>query len=102
MPVIPDWLKFVLILVVFFIVYVIYMMFKYNHVRKMVLELQNSLVPGDLVVTQAGLFGTVCSIDKGTARLKIADNTVITIDRFTIKKKIEESPKAEKQEAKKK
>lgn len=91
----PDWLKFVLILVIFFIVYIIYTIFRYNRVKKMVLEFQNSLVAGDLVVTQAGLYGTICSIDPGTVELKIADNTVIVIDRFTIKKKVEAESKAE-------
>ena len=91
----PDWLKFVLILVVFFVVYIIYTIFRYNRVKKMVLEFQNSLATGDLVVTQAGLYGTICSIDQGTVKLKIADNTVIVIDRFTIKKKVEAEPKAE-------
>lgn len=81
----PDWIKFVLILAVFFVIYLIYMIINYNRVKKQVLAMQNSLKAGDMVMTQSGLYGTLVSLDKSTAKLKIADNLVILIDRFSIK-----------------
>ena len=81
----PDWIKFVLILAVFFLIYLIYMIINYNRVKKQVLAMQNSLKAGDMVMTQSGLYGTLVSLDKSTAKLKIADNLVILIDRFSIK-----------------
>ena len=81
----PDWIKFVLILAVFFLFYLIYMIINYNRVKKQVLAMQNSLKAGDMVMTQSGLYGTLVSLDKSTAKLKIADNLVILIDRFSIK-----------------
>ncbi len=81
----PDWIKFVLILAVFFVIYLIYMVLNYNRVKKQVLAMQNSLKIGDTVMTQSGLYGMLVSLDKSTARLKIADNLVILIDRFSIK-----------------
>lgn len=81
----PDWIKFVLILAVFFVIYLIYMVINYNRVKKQVLAMQNSLKAGDMVMTQSGLYGTLVSLDKSTAKLKIADNLVILIDLFSIK-----------------
>ena len=81
----PDWIKFVLILAEFFVIYLIYMVINYNRVKKQVLAMQNSLKAGDMVMTQSGLYGTLVSLDKSTAKLKIADNLVILIDRFSIK-----------------
>ena len=81
----PDWIKFVLILAVFFVIYLIYMVINYNRVKKQVLAMQNSLKAGDMVMTQSGLYGTLVSLDKSTAKLKIAYNLVILIDRFSIK-----------------
>ena len=81
----PDWIKFVLILAVFFVIYLIYMVINYNREKKQVLAMQNSLKAGDMVMTQSGLYGTLVSLDKSTAKLKIADNLVILIDRFSIK-----------------
>ena len=81
----PDWIKFVLILAVFFVIYLIYMIINYNRLKKQVLAMQNSLKAGDMVMTQSGLYGTLVSLDKSTAKLKIADNLVILIDRFSIK-----------------
>lgn len=86
----PDWTKFILILVFFFLIYLLYMMYRYNRVKKQVLEMQNSLQPGDLVMTQSGLYGTLKSIHKTTAELAVAENLVILIDRFSIKNKVKD------------
>ena len=91
----PDWIKFVLILAVFFVIYLIYMIINYNRVKKQVLAMQNSLKAGDMVMTQSGLYGTLVSLDKSTAKLKIADNLVILIDRFSIKNIVKDSEEKE-------
>lgn len=93
----PDWVKFILILVLFFLIYLLYMMYRYNRVKKQVLEMQNSLQPGDLVMTQSGLYGTLKTIHKTTAELTVAENLVILIDRFSIKNKVKD-PEALKKE----
>jgi preprotein translocase subunit YajC len=89
----PDWIKFVLILVIFFLIYMIYMMINYNRVKKQVLEMQNTLKVNDLVMTQSGLYGTLTALYKNTAELKLADNMVIMIDRFSIKNKVADPAK---------
>ena len=91
----PDWIKFVLILAVFFVIYLIYMVINYNRVKKQVLAMQNSLKAGDMVMTQSGLYGTLVSLDKSTAKLKIADNLVILIDRFSIKNVVKDREEKE-------
>ncbi len=85
----PDWIKFTLILVVFFVVYLIYTVFHYNRVKKQILQMQNALKPGDVIMTQSGLYGTLTSIGKTTAKLKLAPELEIVIDRFSIKNKVE-------------
>lgn len=83
-----DWIKFTLILVVFMVVYLIYTAFHYNRVKKQILEMQNMLNVGDMIMTQSGLYGTLTFIGKNTAKLKIAPNLEIVIDRFSIKNKV--------------
>jgi len=84
-----DWLKFVLILAVIAVIYVIYSAARYNQVKKRIVEMQNSLKTGDLVTTQSGLYGTIQALGKGVARIKLAEGLVIAIDRFSIKEKLD-------------
>jgi preprotein translocase subunit YajC len=44
-------------------------------------------------MTQSGLYGTLTALDKNTAELKLADNMVIMIDRFSIKNKVADPAK---------
>jgi preprotein translocase subunit YajC len=50
--------------------------------QRAVAEMQNNLKPGDKVVTNGGLHGTVVSLreDKRTVQLKISDNPVVRIE----------------------
>ena len=86
---IPDWVKFALVLVVLYGINYVGQLFSYNRVKKQVMNLQNSLKVGDTVLTQSGLYGTLTSISKTVAMLKIADNMEIAIDRFSIKEVVE-------------
>ena len=87
----PDWIKFTLILVVFFAVYLTYTVIHYNRVKKQILEMQNALKVGDMIMTQSGLYGTLTSMGKTTAKLKLAPGLEIVIDRFSIKNKVEKA-----------
>ena len=87
--VLPDWIKFTMILVVFFVVYMVYTVIHYNRVKKQILQMQNALKVGDMIMTQSGLYGTLTAIGKSTAKLKLAPGLEIVIDRFSIKNKVE-------------
>lgn len=85
----PDWIKFTLILVIFFAIYMVYTVMHYNRVKKQILQMQNELKTGDRIMTQFGLYGTLTAIGKSTARLELAPGLEIVIDRFSIKNKVE-------------
>jgi preprotein translocase subunit YajC len=46
--------------------------------------MQDSVDPGDEIITAGGLHGTVTEIDDQTARVEIAPNVVVTLDRRAI------------------
>ena len=46
--------------------------------------MQDSVEAGDEIITAGGLHGTVKEIDEGTARVEIAPNVVVTLDRRAI------------------
>lgn len=53
----PSWGRFILILAVLAIGYAFWMTARYNAVKKKVLAMQEALKPGDIVLTQSGLYG---------------------------------------------
>ncbi len=46
--------------------------------------MQDSLAPGDEVITAGGLHGTVRELENGHLRLEIADGVVVTLDRRAV------------------
>jgi preprotein translocase subunit YajC len=46
--------------------------------------MQDSVEAGDEIITAGGLHGTVKEIDEGTAKVEIAPNVVVTLDRRAI------------------
>lgn len=46
--------------------------------------MQDSLAPGDEVITAGGLHGTVRELENGHVRLEIADGVVVTLDRRAV------------------
>ena len=46
--------------------------------------MQDSVEAGDEIITAGGLHGTVKEIDEDTARVEIAPNVVVTLDRRAI------------------
>lgn len=85
----PDWIKFALVLVVFYVGNYVLQMMNFNRVKKQVIHLQETLKIGDTVLTQSGLYGTITSMSKTVAMLQISPNMEIVIDRFSIKEVVE-------------
>jgi len=46
--------------------------------------MQDSLEPGNEVITAGGLHGRIRSLENGEVRLEIAENVVVTVDRRAI------------------
>jgi preprotein translocase subunit YajC len=46
--------------------------------------MQDSVEAGDEIITAGGLHGTIKEIDEGTAKVEIAPNVVVTVDRRAI------------------
>ena len=46
--------------------------------------MQDSVEAGDEIITAGGLHGTVQELDESTARVEIAPNVVVTLDRRAI------------------
>ena len=53
--------------------------------KKKVLAMQEALKPGDIVLTQSGLYGVLTSLENTTAHLRLTNGFEIVIDRFSIK-----------------
>ncbi len=81
----PSWGRFILILAVLAIGYAFWMTARYNAVKKKVLAMQEVLKPGDIVLTQSGLYWVLTSLENTTAHLRLTNGFEIVIDRFSIK-----------------
>lgn len=81
----PLWGRFTLILVVFAGGYLLWMTVRYHAVKKKILTMQEALNPGDVVLTQSGLYGVLTSLGRTTAHLRLTNGYEIVIDRFSIK-----------------
>ena len=81
----PLWGRFTLILVVFAGGYLLWMTARYYAVKKKILTMQEALNPGDVVLTQSGLYGVLTSLGRTTAHLRLTNGYEIVIDRFSIK-----------------
>ena len=60
-------------------------------------ELISRLKAGDRVITSAGMYGTVSSVDEKTIELTIADNVVITISKNAVVNVLSDTSEEEKQ-----
>lgn len=47
-------------------------------------EYQNKMRPGDEVVLSSGIHGTIVSLDKVTALVRIAPNVEVTVERYAL------------------
>ena len=81
----PLWGRFTLILVVLAGGYLLWMTAQYHTVKKKILTMQEALNPGDVVLTQSGLYGVLTSLGRTTAHLRLTNGYEIVIDRFSIK-----------------
>ena len=55
-------------------------------------ELLASLQKGDRVGTSAGLHGRIWKVSDTTVMLEVADKVYVTIDKITVKRKIDNTP----------
>ena len=65
--------------------YLLWMTARYHAVKKKILTMQEALNPGDVVLTQSGLYGVLTSLGRTTAHLRLTNGYEIVIDRFSIK-----------------
>ena len=84
----PLWGRFTLILVVLAGGYLLWMTSRYHAVKKKILTMQEALNPGDVVLTQSGLYGVLTSLGRTTAHLRLTNGYEIVIDRFSIKEPV--------------
>jgi preprotein translocase YajC subunit len=82
-----EW-KILIILVVFFVGYISFQLFKTYRIQTQIIELQNSLKAGDLILTNSGIYGEIVNIDKNKCELKIAKDVYILVDRFSINRRV--------------
>jgi preprotein translocase subunit YajC len=66
--------------------------------QRRVAELQTALAVGDEVISSAGIFGTVVTLEDDRVRLEIAPGTVITVAKQVVIRRAPE-PKPEQPEA---
>lgn len=83
-----------LVIVIMAVAFVAMSMMNRKKMRQSAENLKTSLVPGDRVMTTAGLHATVVAVGEKTVELMIADNVVTTWDLRAIMQKIDETPVA--------
>ena len=92
-------LSFLLILVLLFGFMYFVMIRPQQKRRREALEMQNSLGPGDEIVTIGGLHGTVVAVDDEVVTLEIAPGVTARYARPAIARVVTSSPAAEEPEA---
>ncbi|MBQ1306116.1 MAG: preprotein translocase subunit YajC [Erysipelotrichales bacterium] len=79
---------FIMLVFVLFMGLQMWMISKQNKKqRAKMMEFQDSLKPGDKIILNTGIYGTIEQIDDLTAQVRIAENTVIKVERYTITRK---------------
>lgn len=76
---------------VFFLVLIgmtVWMFYQQSRQQKTRQRLQQSLVPGDRVVTVGGLIGTVEQVNDNQVELKLAENVIVRVVKTAIGQKI--------------
>ncbi len=79
----PVWGMPVMMIAIFAIFYLLIIMPPRKKQKKH-LELVENLKPGDRIVTTAGIFGRVVSVQKDRIELKIAANTQVEITKSAV------------------
>jgi preprotein translocase subunit YajC len=84
-------LSFLLIIALFFAVFYFFMIRPQNKRRREAQELQNSLGPGDQIVTIGGLHGTVTGAADGEVLLEIAPGVEVRFARPAIARVVQKA-----------
>lgn len=82
-----DIILFVVVIVVFLIGYVAYSYVGFNKQRKSILKLQNSLNVNDEVILSSGFYAIIVELNDNIATVKLADNVIVKINRYSISAK---------------
>ncbi len=80
----PNMLGALLPFVLVFVIFYLLIIMPQRKKQKKHLELVDNLKSGDRVITTAGIFGTVVSVQKDFIELKIASNTNIKITKSAV------------------
>ena len=80
----PNMLGALLPFVLVFVIFYLLIIMPQRKKQKKHLELVENLKPGDRIITTAGIFGTVMSVQKDLIELKVASNTNIKITKSAV------------------
>ena len=80
----PNMLGALLPFVLVFVIFYLLIIMPQRKKQKKHMELVENLKSGDRVITTAGIFGTVMSVQKDLIELKVASNTNIKITKSAI------------------
>jgi preprotein translocase subunit YajC len=80
----PNMLGALLPFVLVFVIFYLLIIMPQRKKQKKHMEAVGSLKPGDRIITSAGIFGTVMSVQKDLIELKVASNTNIKITKSAV------------------
>jgi len=80
-----EFLYFGIALVVLFVIYMAFNFFSMKKQQKRFVEIQEQLKPNTNVVIAGGIYGRIKHLDKQYAKIEIAENVVIKVERYAIK-----------------
>lgn len=80
-----DLMKALLPLIFIFVIFYLLLIYPQSRAEKKRKAMLNALKKGDRVITSGGIIGTVQKIDNNIVSLKVAQNTVIKIDKSAIR-----------------
>jgi len=78
-------LYFVIALVVLFIIYIAFNYVSIKKQQKKIVEMQEELKPNMNVVISGGIYGRIKHLDNRYAKIEIAENVVIKVERYAIR-----------------
>ena len=84
----PLWWTFGPVVLVFVIFYFL-LIAPARKKQKRHQEMLNDLKPGDRVITQGGIYGTVSGVSDAVVQLKIADQVKVEVDKRSITDKVQ-------------
>lgn len=74
----------IILVLLLVVLYIISVMIQANTNRKKIKEFQKNLKIGDYVMLTSGILGTIIKINYRYIDLKISENTIIKIDKYSV------------------